>query len=71
MLVLVIIGLFVGCFLVNLYGMVVSIIGIYDVIFGFFVILVVVLFIIRIKKKFFLFLFIIIVNVVVVLVYIW
>lgn len=29
------IGLFVGCFLANLYGMVVSITGIYDVIFGF------------------------------------
>jgi len=27
-------GLFIGCFLANLYGMVISITGIYDVIFG-------------------------------------
>ncbi|WP_029671850.1 QueT transporter family protein [Caldicellulosiruptor acetigenus] len=65
------IGLFVGCFLANLYGMVVSITGIYDVIFGSLATLVAALLTTRIKKKPFLPLPTIIVNAVVVSAYIW
>ncbi len=65
------IGLFVGCFLANLYGMVVSITGIYDVIFGSLATLAAALLTTRIKKKPFLPLPTVIVNAVVVSSYIW
>lgn len=59
-------GLFAGCLLANLYGMAMSITGIYDVIFGSLATLVAALLTTRIKKKPFLPLPTIIVNAVVV-----
>ena len=64
-------GLFAGCLLANLYGMAMSITGIYDVIFGSLATLVAALLTTRIKKKPFLPLPTIIVNAVVVSAYIW
>lgn len=64
-------GLFAGCLIANLYGMTMSITGIYDVVFGSLATLVAALLTTRIKKKPFLPLPTIIVNAVVVSAYIW
>lgn len=65
------IGLFVGCFLANFYGMMMSITGIYDVVFGSLSTLIAALITTRIKKKAFLPLPAIVVNAIVVSSYIW
>ncbi|WAM34825.1 QueT transporter family protein [Caldicellulosiruptor morganii] len=64
-------GLFVGCFLANLYGMMISVTGIYDVIFGSLATLVAAIITTRIRKKILLPLPTIVVNAVVVSAYIW
>ncbi|ABP67613.1 protein of unknown function DUF988 [Caldicellulosiruptor saccharolyticus DSM 8903] len=64
-------GLFIGCFLANLYGMVISITGIYDVIFGSLATLIAAIITTKIKKRAFLPLPTIIVNAIVVSSYIW
>lgn len=64
-------GLFAGCLIANLYGMTMSITGMYDVVFGSLATLVAALLTTRIKKKPFLPLPTIIVNAVVVSAYIW
>lgn len=64
-------GLFIGCFLANLYGMAMNITGIYDVIFGSLATLVAAIITTKIKKKVFLPLPTIIINAIVVSSYIW
>ncbi|WAM30491.1 QueT transporter family protein [Caldicellulosiruptor naganoensis] len=65
------VGLFIGCFLANLYGMMINITGIYDVIFGSLATLVAAIITTKIRKKILLPLPTIIVNAVVVSSYIW
>lgn len=64
-------GLFIGCFLANLYGMMLSITGIYDVVFGSLATLIAALLTTKIKRRLFLPVPTITVNAVVVSLYIW